>query len=74
MRIRLTIRAAAGAIAAAHRSVKVINPAEVAARPARPNRYLNIFLGVVTALAIGGITLIGLWIVRRLRNRAAVPA
>lgn len=64
----------AGAFAAAHRSVKIINSAEVGLRPVRPNRYLNIFLGAVTAMVVGGITLVTLWMARRLRNRAAVPA
>lgn len=64
----------AGAIAAAHRAVKIINSAEVALRPTRPNRYLNIFLGGVMAMAIGGVTVLVLWVIRRLRNRASVPA
>lgn len=63
----------AGAIATAHRSVKIINPAEVALRPTRPNRYLNIMLGGVAAMAIGGITLLVLWLIRRFRHREAVP-
>ena len=47
---------------------------EVSDNRVRPDFRRWVLRGGVTALAIGGITLIGLWIVRRLRNRAAVPA
>lgn len=64
----------AGAISAAHQSVKVISPAQEALRPSRPNRYLNIFLGGAAAVVVGAFTLFSLWLVRRLRSREVLPA
>jgi hypothetical protein len=56
------------------RGGKIINPAEEALRPARPNRYLNIFLGGIAALVVGTFTLCILWLIRRLRHRETLPA
>lgn len=64
----------AGAIAAAHRAVKIISPAHEALRPARPNRYLNIFLGGIAAVVVGTFTLFILCLIRRLRGREVQPA
>lgn len=47
---------------------------EVSDNRVRPAFRSWVLRGGATALAIGGITLIGLWIVRRLRNRVTVPA
>jgi uncharacterized protein involved in exopolysaccharide biosynthesis len=55
-----------------HRIVTIINSAEEGLRPTRPNRYLNIVLGGVTAMAIGGIFLFVLWVIRRNRQRIPV--
>ncbi|MBI1176460.1 hypothetical protein GC207_03370 [bacterium] len=45
--------------------VKVINPAEDAIRPSRPNRYLNIFAGGVASLLGGAVMMLGLWVIKR---------
>jgi len=64
----------ADAVSAVHQSVKVISPAQEALRPARPNRYLNIFLGGVAAVVVGAFSLCILWLIRRLRGREAMSA
>lgn len=61
-------------VTAAFQLVRIINPAEEALRPARPNRYLNILLGGIAAVVVGAFTLFVLWLIRRLRGRETLPA
>ncbi len=61
-------------VTAAFQLVRIINPAEEALRPARPNRYLNIFLGGIAAMVVGAFTLFILWLIRRMRGRETLPA
>lgn len=62
---RSDIQEKLAAIAREVPTVKIINPAEDAIRPARPNRYLNIFVGGVASLLGGAVMMLGLWVLKR---------